>query len=201
MCSNIYLRRLSQENKKNKLNQIKIRSKPLKIALNSMTFESHFTLNDNWTQCNIYVSYIDKQTKFLKHWNWESGICINTMEVEGVSCQDMVMAQNPMGHLESDQTHTLGNRDINLSGSWVWDDSLEAEAQWGKQDWGEMKTDLWTEGKSIKMNKSYELLPTENKQRLLVRWIQAQKNLEDQVTYRPDREGCSYLHTRGGFLL
>lgn len=34
---------------------------------------------------------------------------------EAVSPQGRVMAPNPNGQLESHQTHTLGNRDINLS--------------------------------------------------------------------------------------
>lgn len=38
------------------------------------------------------------------------------MKREGVSPQDRLTAQNPRGQQELDQTHTLGNRDINLSG-------------------------------------------------------------------------------------
>lgn len=39
-----------------------------------------------------------------------------SIKKEGAFPQDRAMAQNPSGQLESDQTHILGNRDINLSG-------------------------------------------------------------------------------------
>lgn len=42
-----------------------------------------------------------------------------TIKRERVFFENGIMAQNPSGQLESDQTDTLGNGDINLSDLWV----------------------------------------------------------------------------------